>query len=283
MFARAAAGGRRVWSSRARRTPRSADPDDAGRDARARRARAADRDRAGARRRARRRVARVAAHRRRRIDLPARRRHEARRRVVIPFERACSVRRMLETSADPFCSLVVRAFAAAAVAAAAAQPPRRQPPVDRNDRQRSPRRHRTARSTGTSSATSRWTPAATRRSTPTTSMVFTDEDRAIATGNVVLAQGNNRISADRADFNTETRLGTFYNASGIATVQPPTQAPRPGGVRAAADRRPGHRRLFLRREDREDRRRRNTRSPTAASRPACSRRRAGICTPTRSS
>ena len=49
---------------------------------------------------------------------------------------------------------------------------------------------------------------------------FGDQDRAIATGNVVFTQGNNRIAADRADFNTKTRLGTFYNASGIANVQP---------------------------------------------------------------
>src|SRR5262249_47253517 len=57
---------------------------------------------------------------------------------------------------------------------------------------------------------------------------FEDENRAVATGNVVLSQGNNRISAERAEFNTKTMLGTFYNASGFATVQPPKQAPRPG-------------------------------------------------------
>ena len=55
-----------------------------------------------------------------------------------------------------------------------------------------------------------------------------NEDRAVATGNVVFTQGGNRISADRADFNTKTRLGTFYNATGIASVQPPRQAPQPG-------------------------------------------------------
>ena len=65
------------------------------------------------------------------------------------------------------------------------------------------------------------------------------------------------------------------------------QAAAPAGARrrhrAAADGRPGHGRLFLRRDDREDRSRRNTRSPRAASRPACSRRRAGIWSPTPSS
>src|SRR6185295_20195209 len=38
---------------------------------------------------------------------------------------------------------------------------------------------------------------------------FPDENRAIASGNVLFSQGNNRIGADRADFNTKTRLGTF--------------------------------------------------------------------------
>ncbi len=57
---------------------------------------------------------------------------------------------------------------------------------------------------------------------------FTDQDRAIASGNVVFTQGANRIAADRADFNTQTRLGTFYNASGIANVQPPSR--RAGGI-----------------------------------------------------
>src|SRR4026207_46580 len=35
--------------------------------------------------------------------------------------------------------------------------------------------------------------------------LFRDQDRLIATGNVVFRQGNNQISADRADFNTRTR------------------------------------------------------------------------------
>src|SRR5439155_2670262 len=57
---------------------------------------------------------------------------------------------------------------------------------------------------------------------------YTAGARLIATGNVVYAQGNNRIAAERAEFNTDTRLGTFYHATGIATLQPPKQAPRPG-------------------------------------------------------
>jgi LPS-assembly protein len=52
---------------------------------------------------------------------------------------------------------------------------------------------------------------------------FTDENRAVAEGNVVFSQGANSLSADRAEFDTETRLGTFYNASGIANIRPRRQ------------------------------------------------------------
>ena len=58
--------------------------------------------------------------------------------------------------------------------------------------------------------------------------VYTEGNRAIATGNVLMAQGNNRIAAERAEFDTETRLGTFYNAWGLQSVKPQPQAPRPG-------------------------------------------------------
>jgi LPS-assembly protein len=60
--------------------------------------------------------------------------------------------------------------------------------------------------------------------------IFLDEDRALATGNVVVTQGSNRIAADRADFNIKTRLGTFYHATGLANLQPPKQTPRPGVI-----------------------------------------------------
>src|ERR1700704_5653697 len=60
---------------------------------------------------------------------------------------------------------------------------------------------------------------------------YVDQNRAVATGNVVFRQGTSQISADRADFNTATRLGTFYNAFGFATAQPPRQtAVAPGGL-----------------------------------------------------
>jgi LPS-assembly protein len=60
--------------------------------------------------------------------------------------------------------------------------------------------------------------------------LFEDQDRVIFTGNVVFSQGENRIASDRADFNTKTNLGTFYNAAGIATVKPPKVQARPGAL-----------------------------------------------------
>lgn len=57
-----------------------------------------------------------------------------------------------------------------------------------------------------------------------------NEDRVVASGNVLFVQGNNRIAADRAVFNSKTRLGTFYHASGIANIQPPRQTAAAGGV-----------------------------------------------------
>lgn len=60
--------------------------------------------------------------------------------------------------------------------------------------------------------------------------IFLDENRALATGNVLVTQGSNRIAADRADFNIKTRLGTFYHATGIANLQPPRTTGRPGIV-----------------------------------------------------
>ena len=57
---------------------------------------------------------------------------------------------------------------------------------------------------------------------------FMNEDMAIAIGNVVFSHGNNRIAAERAELNTKTHLGTFYEARGIASVQQPRRAPAPG-------------------------------------------------------
>jgi LPS-assembly protein len=63
-------------------------------------------------------------------------------------------------------------------------------------------------------------------------MLYTGENRAVATGNVVFAQGDNRISAEHAEFDTETRLGTFYNATGFSTVKPPKVQPARAGAMA---------------------------------------------------
>ena len=58
---------------------------------------------------------------------------------------------------------------------------------------------------------------------------FDEEKRAVASGNVTYVQGNNQISADRAEMNTETRLGTFHNAWGLANIQPQRQTAPVGG------------------------------------------------------
>ena len=60
--------------------------------------------------------------------------------------------------------------------------------------------------------------------------IFVDKDLMVATGNVTLVQTTNRISAERAEFNYKTKLGTFWGAVGFATIKP--QAPRPGAFAA---------------------------------------------------
>jgi LPS-assembly protein len=49
--------------------------------------------------------------------------------------------------------------------------------------------------------------------------VFNDADRVRASGNVLFVSSSNRISAERMEFNTRTRTGTFYVASGIANME----------------------------------------------------------------
>jgi LPS-assembly protein len=49
--------------------------------------------------------------------------------------------------------------------------------------------------------------------------LFTDLDRMTASGNVVFVSPGNRISAERMEFNTRTKTGTFYTASGIADIE----------------------------------------------------------------
>jgi LPS-assembly protein len=48
--------------------------------------------------------------------------------------------------------------------------------------------------------------------------IFSDQDRLIARGNVVFTSGESRIAADRAEFNTKTKTGTFFNAAGSAAM-----------------------------------------------------------------
>src|SRR5690349_5028488 len=49
--------------------------------------------------------------------------------------------------------------------------------------------------------------------------VFRDADRVRASGNVLFVSGTSRISAERMEFNTKTKTGTFYVASGIANLE----------------------------------------------------------------
>ena len=49
--------------------------------------------------------------------------------------------------------------------------------------------------------------------------VFRDADRVRASGNVVFVSGTSRISAERMEFNTRTKTGTFFVASGIVNLE----------------------------------------------------------------
>ena len=48
---------------------------------------------------------------------------------------------------------------------------------------------------------------------------FQAEARLLASGHIVFVSGTNRISAEKLDFNTRTRTGTFYMASGTAVMK----------------------------------------------------------------
>jgi lipopolysaccharide assembly outer membrane protein LptD (OstA) len=48
--------------------------------------------------------------------------------------------------------------------------------------------------------------------------IYHDRNRVTATGQVLYVSGGNRISADRMEFDTRARTGTFYNASGVLTL-----------------------------------------------------------------
>jgi LPS-assembly protein len=49
--------------------------------------------------------------------------------------------------------------------------------------------------------------------------LFSDIDRVRASGNVVFVSGTSRIAAERMEFNTRTKTGTFFVASGIANLE----------------------------------------------------------------
>ena len=48
--------------------------------------------------------------------------------------------------------------------------------------------------------------------------IYKKKDFVNARGNVVFVSGGTRIAADRAEFNTRTRTGTFYNAAGTMNI-----------------------------------------------------------------
>ena len=174
--------------------------------------------------------------------------HEGARRVVIPFEDLRGV-----SGCSTFFAtrslLLARALLAAASAARAAAGQAGQ----RDARSATAAKSPTTRTTGTSSAqvelehgsdTKIYADEVER--TPTTNTRDRDRQRRLRAG-----QQPHRRRARRVQH--RDRLGTFYNASGIASVQPPRQTAPARRRRAAADGRPGHRRLFLRRDGREDR------------------------------
>jgi LPS-assembly protein len=57
---------------------------------------------------------------------------------------------------------------------------------------------------------------------------FRDEARLSAAGHIVFVSGTNRISAERLEFNTRTRTGTFYAAAGTATMKGATPSDTAG-------------------------------------------------------
>ncbi len=58
--------------------------------------------------------------------------------------------------------------------------------------------------------------------------LFRSEGRVLAEGHVVFVSGTNRISAERMVFNTKTRTGTFYTASGTAIMRQGTPSQSAG-------------------------------------------------------
>ncbi|HJR61021.1 MAG TPA: putative LPS assembly protein LptD [Vicinamibacterales bacterium] len=53
--------------------------------------------------------------------------------------------------------------------------------------------------------------------------LFQVDGRFVATGDVLFVSGNSRISAERLEFNTKSKTGTFYNASGTTVIRDKAQ------------------------------------------------------------
>lgn len=59
--------------------------------------------------------------------------------------------------------------------------------------------------------------------------IYSDTHLMVATGNVVFVNEGNRIAAERMEFDLKQEVGTFYDASGIATLQPKPNRATMGG------------------------------------------------------
>jgi LPS-assembly protein len=59
--------------------------------------------------------------------------------------------------------------------------------------------------------------------------LYRTEGRFTAEGHVTFVSGANRIAAERMEFDTKTKMGTFYNASGTSVMRPGTPGETPGG------------------------------------------------------
>ena len=123
---------------------------------------------------------------------------------------------------------LVRALVALALRLIVAAPRRRRPGAGRRRRRPPPPTSASAprspgttrpRTTGATRARSRssWRSQGIRFSADVADY-YDDQHRLVAVGNVVFITPSSRISADRADFDTRTRTGTFFNAFGSASV-----------------------------------------------------------------
>jgi len=59
--------------------------------------------------------------------------------------------------------------------------------------------------------------------------LYRKEGRFTAEGHITFVSGANRIAAERMEFDTKTKMGTFYNASGTSVIRPGTPGEVPGG------------------------------------------------------